>query len=208
MNINSIEIKTNLQKSYDGDAARRDQSGKADWKIEERANFLDLIQNEGASTLLEIGAGPGYDSLFFSENGMDITATDLSPEMVKLCQEKGIQAYVRDFYDLGFSTNSFDAVWSLNCLLHVPSADLPKVLTSIKTVLTLGGLFFYGVYGGVDQEGVYENDHLDPKRWFTRYQDADLKEAVSSFFHIEYFKAIPLGDDDPGHFQAMILRKI
>ena len=207
MSINVAEIKANLQKSYNADAARRDQGVKSDWKIEERAHFLALLQKEAASTLLEIGAGPGYDSLFFSENGLDVTATDLSPEMVKLCLQKGITAHVRDFYNLGFPAESFDAVWALNCLLHVPSADLPQVLTNIQSVLKPGGLFYYGVYGGVDEEGIYENDRLEPKRWFTRYLDDDLKAAVDSFFKIEYFKAIPLEDDGPGHFQSMILRK-
>ena len=127
--------------------------------------------------------------------------------MVKRCQEKGLTAYVRDFYDLGFLAESFDAVWSLNCLLHVPSIDLPQILTNIKAVLKPSGLFYYGVYGGVNQEGVWEGDKLEPKRWFTRYCDDDLKAAVAPFFEIEYFQAVSLDNDDSGHFQSMILRK-
>jgi len=40
----------------------------------------------------------------------------------------------------------------MNSLLHVPKSDLPRVLTSIDSVLDDGGLFYMGVYGGEDFE--------------------------------------------------------
>jgi SAM-dependent methyltransferase len=207
MSVNSADIKANLRTAYDGDADRRDQGVKSDWKIAERAHFLDTIRNEDATNLLEIGAGTGHDSLFFFENGLTVTTTDLSPENVKHCQKKGLKAYVRDFYNLGFPSESFDAVWALNCLLHVPSGDLPQVLTNIKTILKPDGLFYYGVYGGVEEDGVYEDDRLEPKRWFTFYTDDDLKTVVSPFFILEYFNTIII-DDNELHFQSMILRNV
>ncbi|TMD70000.1 MAG: class I SAM-dependent methyltransferase [Chloroflexi bacterium] len=45
--------------------------------------------------MLEIGAGTGNDSLFFRDNGLHVVCTDLSPAMVDLCTEKGLEAYVR-----------------------------------------------------------------------------------------------------------------
>ncbi len=200
-------LKSNLRTAYDQDAPRREQYKKADWKVAERAHFFRYLQTARASTLLEIGAGAGYDSLFFQQNGLAVTATDLSPQMVALCRAKGLEAHVRDLYELGFPVESFDAVWALNCLLHVPRADLPQALAGIRAVLKPGGLLYYGVYGGVTEEGVWEGDHLEPKRWFTRYGDEDLKAAVAPFFEIVSFKAIHPDDGDPGHFQSMVLTK-
>lgn len=51
-------------------------------------SFLDYIQSENVNSLLEVGAGPGKDSLFFKEKELNTFSTDISPEMIKLCKEK------------------------------------------------------------------------------------------------------------------------
>src|SRR5215469_10540854 len=98
--------------------------------------------------MLEIGAGTGQDSLFFAGHDLDVIATDISAAMVARCRDKGLDARVMDFSQLDFPAESFDAVYAMNCLLHVPDAELPAVLRSIARVMVPGGLFFLGVYGG------------------------------------------------------------
>ena len=72
------------------------------WKLDQRAAFLERLEAEGGGSLLEIGAGVGRDSLFFQNNCLEVTATDLSPEMVRFCREKGLNAHVMDFWKLDF----------------------------------------------------------------------------------------------------------
>ena len=98
-----------LRLAYDRAVAERDGKVKALWKIEERARFLSLLLAEEKRTVLEIGAGTGQDSLFFQENGLQVTCTDLSPQNVRRCQEKGLQAHVAEFRNLGVPSGSFDA---------------------------------------------------------------------------------------------------
>ena len=124
-----------LRQAYDRSAARRDAAGLPAWKIAEREEFLTLLRAEGKRSLLEIGAGPGHFGAYFRDNGLNVTCTDLSPEMVRLCREKGLTAHVMDFLHLDFPPSSFDAIFALNCLLHVPSADLPRVLARIEEEL-------------------------------------------------------------------------
>ncbi len=150
-----------IRLTYDHNAAERDAAALADWKIAEREDFANLMRAEGKRSLLEIGAGPGHFSAYFRDLGLDVTCTDLSPEMVRLCRQKGLNAHVMDFHHLNFPPASFDAVFALNCLLHVPSVDLDRVLSSIHRVLRPGGLFFYGVYGGYLSEGVWPEDRLE-----------------------------------------------
>jgi len=201
------QLLMNLRAAYDRKVDERAQRSLASWKIEERAHFMQLLQQEHKQTLLEIGAGPGQDSLFFQENGFTVTCTDLSPEMVKHCREKGLNAQVMDFAHLDFPPESFDAIYARNCLLHVPKADFPGILQKICTLLRPGGLFFLGQYGGVDEEGVWPGDHYEPKRFFARYLDEPIQAIVTAVFDLVYFKTIPLDDGSTGHFQSMILRK-
>lgn len=136
--------KKKLEQAYDAFADEREQSGLAPWKSEERRRALDAFKRAGAAALLEIGAGTGRDSLYFQEHGLAVTAVDLSERMVELCRNKGLTAYRMDFSRMSFADRSFDAVFAMNCLLHVPKAELREMLGEIARVLKPGGLFLSG----------------------------------------------------------------
>lgn len=200
-------VTASLRKSYNREKAeQRDHLEKEPWKIVERQQFLLLLQQEGKTSLLEIGAGTGRDGLFFQEQGMHVICTDLSPAMVELCREKGLQAYVMDFLNLDFPSGSFDAIYALNCLLHVPTRDLPTILQKLRELLRPGGLFFLGVYGGFEEEGLHDEDWHDPPRFFAHHTDEFMQQATAPYFDLVSFKAIPI-EDRPWHFQAMTLRR-
>jgi SAM-dependent methyltransferase len=199
-------FRANLIRAYNRYAEQRDKREIEDWKAMERGGFLALLKREHKESLLEIGAGPGQDSKFFQENGLEVTCIDLSPEMVKLCQQKGLNAYVMDMVELNFPDNSFDAVYALNSLLHLSKKELPGVLGNIRRVLKADGLFFLGVYGGFDFEGIWEKDAYEPKRFFSFHSDEGLKQIVTGYFELVAFKQIMQGDGDL-HFQSLTLRK-
>ncbi len=184
------KIKDQLTDSYNAAAITRDRELKEDWKAEVRSRFLSLLIRENKTTLLEIGAGSGQDSVFFKEAGLDTFSTDLSPEAIRLCREKGLQAEVMSFDALTFPYGAFDAVWGMNCLLHSPKDDLPRVLEGIKRVLKPGGVFFMGVYGGKDSEGIWEGDFYEPKRFFSLYTSERLREVLERHFKIETFRCL------------------
>ncbi|HAL46923.1 MAG: class I SAM-dependent methyltransferase [SAR202 cluster bacterium] len=197
-----------LRTAYDGAASGRNAAERIAWKVAERQRFLDLLEAEKAKRLLEIGAGTGQDSLFFRSNGLDVVATDLSPEHVRLCRDKGLEAHVMDFLGLNFLAASFDAVYAFNCLLHVPSADFLAVLKRIDRVLRPSGAFFLGQYGGVEREGSMEDDRHVPPRFFRTYSDDNMRRHVSDVFDILNFTTLRIWEDPdtPGHFQSIHLR--
>ena len=176
------------------------------WKVAERANFLALLQQEHRQSLLEIGAGAGKDSKFFYDQGLTVTCIDLSPEMVKLCRQKGLSADVMDMTRLDFAPNSFDAVYSLNSLLHIPKVDFRIVLENVRKVLKPTGLFYLGVYGGEEFEGTWELDSYTPKRFFSFHSDENIQKITSEVFDLLSFRPLNVNSDNL-HFQALILRK-
>jgi ubiquinone/menaquinone biosynthesis C-methylase UbiE len=111
-----------------------------------------------------------------------------------------------DMMNLDFPDHSFDAVYALNSLLHLSKKELPTVLQNIRRVLKENGLFFLGVYGGYDFEGIQETDSYIPKRFFSFHSDEGLKQVVTKSFKLLSFKRITSGDGDL-HFQSLILRK-
>jgi SAM-dependent methyltransferase len=128
--------------------------------------------------------------------------------MVALCESKGLAARVMDLADLDFPPDTFDAVYAPNCLLHVPDRELPGVLRGVRFVLRPGGLFYLGVYGGIDHEGVWEDDPYDPKRYLSFRTDERLREIVAGAFGVHAFRRIAFdGRRDGLHFQSLVLRK-
>jgi SAM-dependent methyltransferase len=202
--VRYADVITELRASYDGGAAERDGFEKEPWKLAERAAFLDRLKADGCQRLLEIGAGTGQDSLFFQQQGLTVVATDLSPEMVARCRAKGVDAIVADFLGLDFPPESFDAVYALNCLLHVPNADLPAVLDSIHGLLRPGGWFFFAGYGGEGTEGIHETDQHIPKRFFSLRTDEQIQRFAGERFQIEDFHVVRVDDY---RIQSLTLRR-
>jgi SAM-dependent methyltransferase len=198
--------KLTLKQSYNNFAEHRERTEIEPWKREERERFLDLVKHEKRESLLEIGAGTGRDSLYFQQQELNVSPIDLSEEMVRLCREKGLNARVMDFYDLDYPDGSFDSVYALNCLLHVPKVKLNGVLQEIRRVLKPDGLFFCGLYGGQETEGIWEKDFYEPKRFFAMYEDEAIVKVFQRWFRVEDFHTVDMGQGAP-HFQSILLRK-
>ena len=210
MSVRYTEVLGPLRDAYDGRAAWRDRQAKATWKLAERQAFGDRLAPGGR--LLEVGAGTGQDSAYFQQRGFAVVATDLSSKMVEHCRAKGVEAHAMDFLHLDFPAASFDAVFAMNCLLHVPNRDLPAVLAAIRDVLRPGGLFFVGVYAfvGVDSgeessEGLAEDDGHVPPRFFSWRTDEQLLGFATACFDVVDFHPVDTGQGD--RFQSLTLSR-
>lgn len=200
-------LKNELRETYDKYAQERETSVMQGWKLEERARFLTALQNEHKHKLLEIGAGTGRDSKFFQDKGFEVTCIDLSPAMVEHCRQKGLSAYVMDMTAIDLPENSFDAVYSMNSLLHLTKDEFSDVIQRINTLLQEGGLFYIGMYGGYDFEGISENDAYTPKRFFSFFDDEHLQTEIGKVFDVLTFIPVIFETNNPLHFQSLILKK-
>nr|MBN2278495.1 methyltransferase domain-containing protein [candidate division Zixibacteria bacterium] len=196
-----------LIRAYDLNAAVRDNDRISSWKAAERKMFLDLQKKSGVRRILDLGSGPGRDSAFFvKEEFINTVAADFSYRMASCCRKRGIETVLMDIMDPCLKDSSFDAVWALNSLLHIPKRDLSQVLQNIGRLMTDDGLFYMGAYGGVDFEGILDDDVYEPHRFFSFYTDMNLKEIVARAFEIYYFNLIPLGNPKT-YFHSLVLKK-
>jgi SAM-dependent methyltransferase len=200
------ELKQELRQAYDAEAEAREGMADALWKAQERGRFAARLREAGASRLLEIGAGHGISGRVFADEGFKVTCVDLSPELVAHCRAKGLDATVMDFSDLAFADGSFDAVFGMNCLLHVPKTELPGVLAEVRRVLAPGGLFYWGQYGGQDYEGVWETDAYEPKRFFSFFTAEAIEAVAVDHFDLVETNLVAL-DSGIDQYQGLILRR-
>lgn len=88
--------------------------------------------------VLEVGCGRGeLSERIATETAAEVVAVDISPRMVELTNERGMDARVGDVQELGFGDAEFDVVVAAWMLYHVP--DIPKALGEIARVLRPGG---------------------------------------------------------------------
>jgi len=205
--MQNLTLKNNLRETYDKYALERESREIEDWKVVERSRFLSLLKAENKQKVLEIGAGTGRDSKFFQDQGFEVTCIDLSPAMIDLCRKKGLNAQVMDMTDIDLPDHSFDAVYSMNSLLHLTKDEFSEVLLRINALLQPDGFFYLGMYGGYDFAGVWENDAYSPKRFFSFFTDEQLKEETSKVFEIVSFNRVVFGEGSQNHFQSVMLKK-
>lgn len=88
--------------------------------------------------VLEVGGGQGeLAERIVNELHASLTFVDLSPRMVKLARDRGLDAREGDVQELPFADESFDTVIAAWMLYHVP--DIERGLSEIARVLVPGG---------------------------------------------------------------------
>lgn len=198
--------KKQLRNYYDKDASERDYGRMALWKLDERACFLSFLQREKKRTLLDIGSGTGTHAMAFQDNSFKVFCVDMSYEMSKVCQEKGLTTCTMDFMEIGFVPMSFDAIFSLNSLLHVPRNQLDEVLCRLSSLLKPQGLLYWGQYGGYDLEELQENERHATHRFFSYLSDDNIVVFAQKYFSVIRFTNIHIRRNDNLHFHSVIMR--
>jgi ubiquinone/menaquinone biosynthesis C-methylase UbiE len=165
--------------------------------IEQKA--LKLSQGK----VLDIGAGAGSHSLYLqNERNLDVTALDISPKSIEVCQSRGIKNTVVQNM-LEFSGETFDTILllmngtgifqSLNVIdvylkkLHSLVNKKGQILIDSTDILYMfdqdedGGVLIpaTGYYGELDYVVHYKGESEDPIKWL--YLDFNtLKNAAEN----------------------------
>ena len=153
-------------------------------RVELRSEFAQLLHAERRSTVLDIGAGTGHDSVALRDAGLSVTAIDLSPVRVAACRALGIEAHVASLLSLPLPDASVEAGWTMSTLLHIPNTDVDRALDEVCRVLRPGAPLAVGVWAGADSEGPSPKDG----RFFSFRSEATLRAVLTRHGTIERFE--------------------
>ena len=104
---------------------------------------LSLSPSLKGLDVLEVGCGAGDFAIHLSKLQSIVTAVDFSAKAIEIAQEKSkaqnqsVNFQVADAQSLPFASNSFDLIFSCECLEHVP--DPQKALNEFYRVLKPSG---------------------------------------------------------------------
>ncbi|MBI3037829.1 class I SAM-dependent methyltransferase [bacterium] len=143
--------------------------------------FCERLPKNGR--VLDLGAGPGRDSLVLTQRGYETFSLDLSIGMLQECRKRGLVNPVKsDFMDLPFRSEVFVGVWACASLLHSGKSALSRILSQVHLILAKSGVFAVSV-----KEGSGEMNDENGRFW-TFYQEQELKGIIESCgFTMEYF---------------------
>jgi len=99
----------------------------------------------GYKKILDLGAGLGRHSIFFAQQGFDVSALDISDYSVnhlKSWSEKenlDIDIKLGDMISLPYEDNSFDCVFVYHAISHADTEGINTAISEIERVLKQGG---------------------------------------------------------------------
>ena len=124
--------------------ASKNNSDVIPWEIKtvdpNLKQFLDSIDlNTGK--LLELGSGSGYDSVYLADHGFDVTAIDVSEDVIALSKKIHVNSKV-NFIAVDFFQDStdkkFDVIYDRG-FLHNYKNRLQEIFEKLNTLLTDNG---------------------------------------------------------------------
>jgi SAM-dependent methyltransferase len=115
----------------------------------------DMFAAAGSTTVLELGAGQGRDTLYLARRGFHVDALDYAPEGLEEIEAKAGAAGLADrvtiaIHDarqrLPFADDGVDACYSHMLLcMELTTPELERLVAELRRVVRAGGLVVYTV---------------------------------------------------------------
>jgi SAM-dependent methyltransferase len=138
MRLNDPELVRRQYAKEDGLAVRRDFQRRFREGPDAFDTAFEAVVAAQPRRVLEVGCGMGnFAERVARETSAEVVATDLSPRMVELARERGLDARVADVQELPFDDGEFDCAVANAMLYHVE--DLDRALSELARVLERGG---------------------------------------------------------------------
>jgi len=182
--LNDPELVRRQYQTEAGLAVRRDAVARfRDGPGAVDAALLAAVAAPPPRRVLEVGCGMGqFAERMQAELEVELIALDLSPRMVELARERGIDARVGDVQRLAFRDGQFDCVVANWMLYHVDDLDL--ALSEFARVLVPGGRLVAATIGQEHMDGVWNLvGFLPPLRQFSRENGEETLRR--HFVHVE-----------------------
>jgi SAM-dependent methyltransferase len=141
--------------------AHYEQRARAFWegtRGHDVSQNIDALLRHIAATppfeLLDLGCGPGRDLKTFRERGHHAIGLDGAAAFAAMARRySGCEVWRQNLFALDLPAARFDGIFANAVLFHVPSAQLPRVLSKLRAALKPGGVLFSSNPRGDGEEG-------------------------------------------------------
>jgi SAM-dependent methyltransferase len=171
--LNDPELVRRQYAREDGLAVRRDFQLRFREGPDAFDAAFEAVAEAQPRRVLEVGCGMGnFAERVAHDTVGEVVATDLSPRMVELARERGLDARVADVQALPFADGEFDCAVANAMLYHVE--DLDRALSELARVLEPGGRLVSVTIGAEHMAEVWRLvGYRKPERPFSRENGAE-----------------------------------
>ena len=148
--------------------------------------FVELVERGELtpSRVLDIGSGPGENTIFLAEQGFSAVGIDFTPEAVEIARNRAAQHEVDAEFVLGdvlsleqfFVADTFDYVIDSGLFHSIRSEDLDKFVQQIRRVLKPGSIYYMLCFSDKEPPG------FGPRRVSKRL----IRKTLEPGFVVEY----------------------
>ncbi len=167
-----------LQQSYDRIAADYAAAAGERGFLEHTLEYLQGCLPANAR-VLDLGCGPGRESIRLCALGWQAVGVDLSWGMLQIAAGAGRADWVQaDMCYLPFAPG-FDAILAVASLLHVPRRQWPALLAQLARLLKPDGRLYLSVKAGQGEAWTTFSYGQAEPRFFVYWQPAELDALLT-----------------------------
>jgi SAM-dependent methyltransferase len=183
-----VDKKQLTKQAYDQYAEKFNQTFGEDFKNDVVHKAEIFLERLSGNKILDLGSGPGNHAEYFAKKGYDVLCIDISEKMIALCREKGLKAEVMDIENLTLPAQSFDGIWAIASLLHVPKSNIPSVINSIAKILKPGGILAVSVKEGSGEKMEKHPNFPGTERLFVYFTDYEIRQLFFLNFELLHYE--------------------
>ena len=185
MDAQTIATYNQLARAYDDETA--------DFWARFPGEFIDEFAGRISGSVLNVGSGPGRDSVLLRDRGLEVVCLDASEAMNAMTESRGFRSVLGNFEAMPFADGEFGGVWAYTSLLHVPKSGIDQSMKEIRRVLKVGGTLALGMIEG-EFDDYRSTSGVDAPRWFAFYTKHEIEGALIR----NGFEIVHLAEYKPG----------
>lgn len=140
--------------------------------------------------ILDLGCGPGHESMRIHSMGAEVVGVDFSPESIKIARKRNPNCtfFCKDYFELDERIGLFDGIFSSGSIIHLSYEKLPKLFEILSRLIRNDGFLELIIQNGKGQKivkHVIENESLERVIYFFTLKK--LKHILSKF-SIDFYR--------------------
>jgi ubiquinone/menaquinone biosynthesis C-methylase UbiE len=125
------------------------RSGTWDHDVSQNRSALTAAMPKNPGRILDLGCGPGRDIVAFQTEGHQVIGLDATPAFVEMAKQvSNSEVWQQNFLALDLPEQYFDGIFANASLIHVPQAEMLRVLKDLYRSLIPGGAIAMSIIRG------------------------------------------------------------
>ena len=137
--------------------------------------------------ILDLGCGPGHESMRIHSLGVEVVGVDFSSESIKIARKRNPNCtfLLKDYFELDERIGLFDGIFSSGSIIHISYEKLPKLFKILSHLVKNNGFLELIIQKGEGQktiERIIKKEKTERVIYFFTLKQLKLISSQYSFY--------------------------